>query len=134
MTFEGMMQLPDFDGGPADKLRDSVYKYAYDWEKIAGINIKDRDGWRVDDAPDWYTKITRQKFWELATPSTIEIVDFEKYDKFIGRNPSHPENALLEFAQWLIRMDDDDPESQGRIDRKTVTLNQIIDRARKAIL
>jgi len=39
---------------------------------------------------------------------------------------------LRKFAEWIVSLDDDDPESPGRQARKTVTLSNIIDRARKA--
>ena len=37
------------------------------------------------------------------------------------------------LAEWLVLLDDDDPESPGRQDRRTVTLTAIIDRARAAL-
>lgn len=39
-------------------------------------------------------------------------------------------DALL---RWLVSLDDDDPESPGRVDRRTVTLTRIVDRARAAL-
>jgi hypothetical protein len=48
-------------------------------------------------------------------------------------NPSYREDVLAEFAEWIVSLDDDDPESPGRIDRKTVTLTQIINRAKEAL-
>lgn len=38
-----------------------------------------------------------------------------------------------EFLQWLASLDDDDPNSPGRIDRQTVRLQDITDRARAAL-
>jgi len=40
---------------------------------------------------------------------------------------------LRGLAEWLVAMDDDDPESIGRQDRRTVTLTAIIDRALAAL-
>jgi len=37
-----------------------------------------------------------------------------------------------QFLSWLISLDDDDPRSPGRQDRRTVSLTQIINRARAA--
>ena len=41
--------------------------------------------------------------------------------------------ALTYFAEWIVSLDDDDPDSPGRQDRKTVTLSNIIDRAKAAL-
>lgn len=46
---------------------------------------------------------------------------------------SHKEILLQEFAEWIISMDDDDPESPGRIGRRSVTLDAIIEKARAAL-
>lgn len=40
---------------------------------------------------------------------------------------------LRSFASWLVSLDDDNPDSPGRQERRTVTLSQIIDRARVAL-
>lgn len=40
---------------------------------------------------------------------------------------------LRAFASWLVSLDDDNPDSPGRQERRTVTLSQIIDRARVAL-
>lgn len=40
---------------------------------------------------------------------------------------------LIDFANWIISLDDDDPDSSGRKDRQTVTLNQIVIKAREAL-
>ncbi len=42
-------------------------------------------------------------------------------------------NQARELATWLVTLDDDDPESPGRQERRTVTLTQIINRARRAL-
>lgn len=42
-------------------------------------------------------------------------------------------DRLKEFAEWIVSMDDDDPNSPGRKDRQTVTLTQIINRAKEAL-
>ena len=34
------------------------------------------------------------------------------------------------LARWLVSLDDDDPTSPGRLERQTVTLQQITERAR----
>lgn len=39
-------------------------------------------------------------------------------------------DQLLEFRDWIISLDDDDPESPGRKERQTITLTKIIDKAR----
>jgi hypothetical protein len=39
----------------------------------------------------------------------------------------------VQFAEWVVSLDDDDPESPGRQERRTVTLTQIVGRARAAI-
>jgi hypothetical protein len=44
-----------------------------------------------------------------------------------------PGDGLRELAEWLVSLDDDDSDSPGRCDRRTVTLTQIIDRARNAL-
>lgn len=44
-----------------------------------------------------------------------------------------PAKSLAEFARWIVSMDDDDPESQGRKDRQTITLTKIIEKARLAL-
>lgn len=43
------------------------------------------------------------------------------------------EYRLAEFAEWLISLDDDDPNSPGRKDRQTVTLTKIINKAKEAL-
>lgn len=40
---------------------------------------------------------------------------------------------LKAFAEWLVSLDDDDPNSPGRKDRQTVTLTQIVNRAKEAL-
>jgi Fe-S-cluster formation regulator IscX/YfhJ len=40
---------------------------------------------------------------------------------------------LVDFAEWLISLDDDDPNSAGRKDRQTITLTKIIERAKEAL-
>lgn len=42
-------------------------------------------------------------------------------------------SRLIDLAEWLVSLDDDDPASPGRKDRQTVTLTQIINRARAAL-
>jgi hypothetical protein len=44
-----------------------------------------------------------------------------------------PAAKLVEFAEWLVTLDDDDPGSTGRRARQTVTLTLIIDKAREAL-
>lgn len=46
---------------------------------------------------------------------------------------TYREERLVEFAQWIVSLDDDDPASAGRKDRQTVTLTQIINRAKEAL-
>lgn len=36
-----------------------------------------------------------------------------------------------EFVDWIISLDNDDPDHPGRIDRKTVTLTAIVELAKK---
>jgi hypothetical protein len=38
---------------------------------------------------------------------------------------------LMDFRDWILSLDDDDPESPGRKERKTITLNKIVQKARK---
>lgn len=40
---------------------------------------------------------------------------------------------MYEFCQWIIALDDDDPDSPGRKERQTITLNKIIEKARGAL-
>jgi hypothetical protein len=40
---------------------------------------------------------------------------------------------LIAFAEWLVSMDDPDPDSAGFQARRTATLSQIIERARAAL-
>lgn len=49
------------------------------------------------------------------------------------RDPELRYERLVAFAQWVVSLDDDDPQSQGRQDRRTVTLQQITERARQAL-
>jgi hypothetical protein len=42
-------------------------------------------------------------------------------------------SAALDLARWLVSLDDADPNGDGRRDRQTVTLTQIIDRARAVV-
>lgn len=44
-----------------------------------------------------------------------------------------PQEPLRELAEWLVTLDDPDPASQGFQDRRTTTMTQIIERARKAL-
>lgn len=39
-------------------------------------------------------------------------------------------SACMDFIDWIISLDDDDPNSPGRKDRQTITLNKIIERAK----
>jgi len=41
--------------------------------------------------------------------------------------------GLQKFAEWIVSLDDDDPNSPGRRDRQVVTLTKIINRAREAL-
>lgn len=43
---------------------------------------------------------------------------------------THP---LEDFAEWVVSLDDIDPDSPGHKDRQTVTLTDIITRARQAL-
>lgn len=38
-----------------------------------------------------------------------------------------------ELAEWLVSLDDPDPSSAGNTERRTVTLSQIIERAREVL-
>jgi len=40
---------------------------------------------------------------------------------------------LRQFARWIVSLDDPDPKSQGFQDRKTVTMNTIVQQAREAL-
>lgn len=42
-------------------------------------------------------------------------------------------DRLKAFAEWVVSLDDDDPNSPGRLERKTVNLTQIINRAKEAL-
>lgn len=42
-------------------------------------------------------------------------------------------DPLRQFAEWIVSLDDDDPQSPGRIDRRSVTLNIIVEAAREAL-
>lgn len=42
-------------------------------------------------------------------------------------------SRLFEFALWIIELDNDDPNSPGRKERQTITLNKIIKRAEEAL-
>lgn len=57
----------------------------------------------------------------------------QEYDRLYNNvlRPMADERARLrEFVDWIISLDDDDPNSPGRKDRQTITLNKIIERAR----
>lgn len=46
---------------------------------------------------------------------------------------TQPTTAACErFVDWLIAMDDPDPVSVGGVRRRSITLNQIIQRAKEA--
>jgi hypothetical protein len=40
---------------------------------------------------------------------------------------------VYDFARWVVSLDDPDPASAGQRERRTVTLTQIIERARAAL-
>jgi hypothetical protein len=42
-------------------------------------------------------------------------------------------DKVCSLAGWLVSLDDDDPDSPGRVERRTVTLNQIIGKARDVL-
>ncbi len=85
-----------------------------------------------------------------------EPIDVDAIDKHIRRERSYGEPGMVEgeetlaiiamlretqkraetaedVLRWLVSLDDPDPDSQGFQDRKAVTLNQIIGRAREAL-
>jgi hypothetical protein len=39
-------------------------------------------------------------------------------------------DRLRAFAEWIISLDDDDPNSPGRKERQTITLTKIIEKAK----
>lgn len=47
--------------------------------------------------------------------------------------PTERSGALRAFAEWVVALDDDDPESPGRLARRTVRLDDLIRRARAAL-
>lgn len=59
--------------------------------------------------------------------SSIEV-DMEKFANLV-----YDYVKLREFARWIVSMDDDDPESPGRQDRRVTGLNDIINRAKEAL-
>lgn len=44
-----------------------------------------------------------------------------------------PQESVRDLVEWLATLDDPDPASQGFQDRRTVTLTQIVERAKKAL-
>ena len=58
---------------------------------------------------------------------TVKIADLPQVKDALSRT-----EALTEFAHWLLTLDDVESE-QGMRDRQTVTLNNIIGRARDAL-
>lgn len=77
----------------------------------------------------------------IAASSFVLIPDFEGGHYGTSAPPEDVADALLagplapliELTEWLVSLDDDDPESPGRVARRTVTLTAIIERARKAL-
>lgn len=55
-------------------------------------------------------------------------VDVDKFARFVNNYIE-----LRSLAEWLVSLDDDDPNSPGRQDRKTITLNKIISRAKESL-
>lgn len=50
--------------------------------------------------------------------------------RYDGSAPENDPEPVYDFVTWLASLDDPDPESQGFQDRRTVTLTQIVDRAK----
>lgn len=67
--------------------------------------------------------------WELY----VERNQNEWKDEADAVLTESPAKSLTEFAQWIVSLDEDDPESPGRKDRQVVTLTKIIERARLAL-
>lgn len=66
-------------------------------------------------------------------PETAEILDLADVFAAYIRDGSRPVSAaVLDLAEWLVSLDDPDHEA-GMAQRRTVTLDQIITRARKAL-
>jgi hypothetical protein len=75
----------------------------------------ERNGW--DDLP-----AIDQHYWlEAVLPAVAAAAPV------IAAQTRYEADGL---ARWLVALDDDDPTSPGRLERQTVTLQQITERAR----
>lgn len=50
-------------------------KKPQEWARLEGIKIKDPDGWRTADAPDFDTLITHDEYTTRLSRSTVVVLD-----------------------------------------------------------
>lgn len=67
-----------------------------------------------------------------AHPLVKEAFD-RKLEGWADELLAGPLAPLVDFAAWIVSWDDDYPSSPGRVDRQTVTLTRIVERARRAL-
>lgn len=92
-----------------------------------------------DEFGRWLFEQNPRENWPGADPEQAP------WDKWVERNQQQwihtagevltrsPLTPMYELVNWLVTLDDDDPESPGRKDRQTVTLTQIINKAKIAL-
>lgn len=71
---------------------------------------------------------TRQSFGGEFAEVELHLSS-EDYRALVRQMPGE----VHDFMAWIISLDDPDPESQGFADRRSVTMTQIIRRAKEAM-